>query len=73
MRAAIVLLPLLGITNSLQMVHSPLEGNIVEFAAWSFVTTFLTAFQGFFVALLYCFLNHEVCGRVWRWVEAVVG
>nr|XP_045619024.1 PDF receptor-like [Procambarus clarkii] len=48
-RAAIVLLPLLGITNSLQMVHSPLEGNIVEFAAWSFVTTFLTAFQGFFV------------------------
>ncbi|XP_069945771.1 PDF receptor-like [Cherax quadricarinatus] len=59
-RAAIVLLPLLGITNSLQMVHSPLEGNIVEFAAWSFITTFLTAFQGFFVALLYCFLNHEV-------------
>ncbi|XP_071551532.1 PDF receptor-like isoform X2 [Panulirus ornatus] len=59
-RAAIVLLPLLGITNSLQMVHSPLEGNIVEFAAWSFVTTFLTAFQGFFVALLYCFLNNEV-------------
>ncbi|XP_045102386.1 PDF receptor-like [Portunus trituberculatus] len=59
-RAAIVLLPLLGITNSLQMVHSPLEGNIVEFAAWSFVTTFLTAFQGFFVALLYCFLNQEV-------------
>ncbi|XP_066942169.1 PDF receptor-like [Macrobrachium rosenbergii] len=59
-RAAIVLLPLLGITNSLQMVHSPLEGNIVEFAAWSFVTTFLTSFQGFFIALLYCFLNNEV-------------
>ncbi|XP_069996743.1 PDF receptor-like [Penaeus vannamei] len=59
-RAAIVLLPLLGITNSLQMIHSPLEGNIVEFAAWSFGTTFLTAFQGFFVALLYCFLNNEV-------------
>ncbi|XP_042206987.1 PDF receptor-like [Homarus americanus] len=67
-RAAIVLLPLLGITNSLQMVHSPLEGNIVEFAAWSFVTTFLTAFQGFFVALLYCFLNNEVRGTITKCV-----
>ncbi|CAL4132438.1 unnamed protein product, partial [Meganyctiphanes norvegica] len=59
-RAAIVLLPLLGITNSLQMIHSPLNRDILEFAAWTFITTFLTAFQGFFVALIYCFLNNEV-------------
>ncbi|XP_076049229.1 PDF receptor-like [Oratosquilla oratoria] len=59
-RAAIVLLPLLGITNSLQMIPSPLDRNIFEFAAWSYATTFLTAFQGFFIALIYCFLNNEV-------------
>uniref|UniRef100_A0A6A7G5Y6 PDF receptor-like n=2 Tax=Hirondellea gigas TaxID=1518452 RepID=A0A6A7G5Y6_9CRUS len=59
-RAAIVLLPLLGITNSLQMVASPLANGAAAFAAWSYTTTFLTAFQGFFVALIYCFLNQEV-------------
>lgn len=59
-RAAIVLLPLLGITNSLQMVHSPLDSNLVQFAVWTYFSTFLTAFQGFFVALIYCFMNNEV-------------
>uniref|UniRef100_A0A1B0G292 Uncharacterized protein n=1 Tax=Glossina morsitans morsitans TaxID=37546 RepID=A0A1B0G292_GLOMM len=57
-RAAIVLLPLLGITNVLQLVpdlHTPWK-----FALWSYVTHFLTSFQGFFIALIYCFLNGEV-------------
>ncbi|KAF2353044.1 GPCR family 2 secretin-like [Trinorchestia longiramus] len=59
-RAAIVLLPLLGITNSLQMVTSLLDHRAWTFAAWSYLTTILTSFQGFFVALIYCFLNQEV-------------
>ena len=59
-RAAIVLQPLLGITNSLQMVATPDSQNIIYFALWSVVTTFLVSFQGFFAALFYCFLNGEV-------------
>ncbi|XP_066939200.1 PDF receptor-like isoform X1 [Macrobrachium rosenbergii] len=59
-RAAIVLLPLLGITNALQIVHSPLESSPLKFAVWTYVSTFLTAYQGFFVALIYCFMNNEV-------------
>lgn len=58
-RAALVLLPLLGITNALQLqmpdLHSPWK-----FALWSYSTHFLVTFQGFFIALIYCFLNGEV-------------
>ena len=60
MKAAIVLQPLLGITNSLQMMAAPYDKNLAYFAAWSFVTTFLVSFQGFFASLFYCFLNGEV-------------
>ncbi|CAG7720994.1 unnamed protein product, partial [Allacma fusca] len=59
-RAAIVLLPLLGITNSIQMIHSPVDKDPIQFAMWSYVAAFLTSFQGFFCALIYCFLNGEV-------------
>ncbi|XP_058821177.1 PDF receptor isoform X5 [Topomyia yanbarensis] len=59
-RAAVVLVPLLGITNILNMTEAPLEKTALEFALWSYVTHFLTSFQGFFIALLYCFLNGEV-------------
>ncbi|CAG9805319.1 unnamed protein product [Chironomus riparius] len=59
-RAAIVLLPLLGITNMLNMVNSPLDHSPLEFALWSYGTHFLTSFQGFFIAMIYCFLNGEV-------------
>lgn len=55
-----VLLPLLGITNALVMIKAPLDRSAVEFALWSYSSHFLTSFQGFFVALLYCFLNGEV-------------
>ena len=58
--AAIVLQPLLGITNSLQMMSTPYDQSLVYFAVWSFLTTFLVSFQGFFAALFYCFLNGEV-------------
>lgn len=59
-RAAVVLLPLLGITNLLNMTQAPLEKAPWEFALWSYTTHFLTSFQGFFIALVYCFLNGEV-------------
>ncbi|XP_068159091.1 PDF receptor isoform X1 [Drosophila tropicalis] len=57
-RAAIVLLPLLGITNVLQLM--PALKTATNFAVWSYGTHFLTSFQGFFIALIYCFLNGEV-------------
>jgi hypothetical protein len=59
-RAAIVLLPLLGITNLLNMTEAPLDKTAFEFALWSYTTHFLTSFQGFFIAMIYCFLNGEV-------------
>jgi hypothetical protein len=59
-KAAFVLLPLLGITNMLSMTNAPL-GSVSEFAVWSYVTHSLTSFQGFFIAMIYCFLNGEVC------------
>ncbi|XP_066602041.1 PDF receptor [Prorops nasuta] len=58
-RAAVVLLPLLGITNILSMIEAPLD-NVRKFALWSYSTHFLTSFQGLFVATLYCFFNGEV-------------
>lgn len=59
-RAAVVLLPLLGITNILNMTEAPLDRTPWEFALWSYITYFLTSFQGFFIAVIYCFLNGEV-------------
>lgn len=60
-RAAIVLIPLLGITNLLNMTEAPLHKTALEFGIWSYTTHFLTSFQGLFIAMIYCFLNNEVC------------
>lgn len=59
-RAAAVLLPLLGITNVLHIIQAPIKRSAWEFALWSYITHFLTSFQGFFIATIYCFLNGEV-------------
>ncbi|KAL1455251.1 hypothetical protein WDU94_009360 [Cyamophila willieti] len=59
-RAAIVLVPLLGITNVINMTEAPIEHSVWKFLLWSYTTHFLTSFQGFFVAVLYCFFNGEV-------------
>nr|XP_023013064.1 PDF receptor isoform X1 [Leptinotarsa decemlineata] len=57
-RAAIFLLPLMGISHILFFYYKFNEAW--KFALWSFTSYFLGTFQGFFVAILYCFLNGEV-------------
>ncbi|CAF3993840.1 unnamed protein product [Adineta steineri] len=59
-KAAIFLLPLLGITHMLETFVSPDDQSIPLFALYCSVTYFLVTFQGFFCSLLYCFLNTEV-------------
>ncbi|CAF4377496.1 unnamed protein product, partial [Rotaria sp. Silwood2] len=58
-KAAIFLLPLLGITHMLETFISPDDKSILLFALYCSVTYFLVTFQGFFCSLLYCFLNTE--------------
>ncbi|CAF0786952.1 unnamed protein product [Didymodactylos carnosus] len=59
-KAAIFLLPLLGITHMLETFVTPDDQSIVLFAIYFSVTYFMSTFQGFFCSLLYCFLNTEV-------------
>lgn len=59
-RAAIFLLPLMGIGNLLYHVDYRSFNKGWQFAVWSYSTYFLNTFQGFFIAILYCFLNGEV-------------
>ncbi|CAF1124928.1 unnamed protein product [Adineta ricciae] len=65
-KAAVFLLPLLGITHMLETFVSPDRQSIPLFALYCSVTYFLVTFQGFFCSLLYCFLNTEVRDTVSR-------
>lgn len=59
-KAAIFLLPLLGILHILETFVSADNQPIRLFAIYSSVTYLLLTLQGFFCSLLYCFLNVEV-------------
>lgn len=58
-RGTLFLVPLLGVTTIFNMIGAPLDKSALEFALWSYPTHFLTAFQGLFIAICYCFLNNE--------------
>ncbi|ODN06146.1 PDF receptor [Orchesella cincta] len=58
-KAALVLLPLLGLTNLLNMLDAPLEKSPLKFALWSYSTHLLSSTQGLILAFLYCFRNGE--------------
>ena len=58
-KAAIVLLPLLGITHAFEVYHGELENWILNLM-FSVVTAFLVFNQGVFLSILYCFMNNEV-------------
>ena len=59
-RAALFLLPLLGITHSLEMFEPPLDRPAAVFGCYTIVLALLDSFQGFYISVLYCFLNQEV-------------
>ncbi|CAM1322001.1 pdfr-1 (predicted) [Pycnogonum litorale] len=59
-KAALVLVPLLGLCNIPQMIDAPLHKSAFEFGLWSLTSHFLTSFQGFFISIIYCFMNRQV-------------
>lgn len=81
-RAAIFLVPLMGISNLLHLVDCRNFNQAWKFAVWSYTSYFLSTFQGFFVAILYCFLNGEVsrpninnyacCSVIYQQVRAAI-
>ena len=58
-KAALVLLPLLGANNVLA-ITGPVDTAPVPYGLWSFASFALTGFQGLLFSLLYCFSNSDV-------------
>jgi len=58
-KAAFVLLPLLG-ANNILAITGPLSMLPVVYGLWSFASFALTGFQGLLFSLLYCFSNSDV-------------
>ncbi|XP_060880459.1 PDF receptor [Metopolophium dirhodum] len=60
-KAAIALVPLLGITNFiLVIIPEPHSKSPELFAYWSYSAHILHSFQGLMVSILYCFMNKEI-------------
>lgn len=60
-KAALMLIPLLGIPNIMQTIpFSPTKDNIVYFAIWTYCASFTYMYQGFMISIIYCFTNKEV-------------
>ncbi|XP_065221050.1 PDF receptor [Planococcus citri] len=60
LKATLVLLPLLGITNYLSHIEPQLDCPLWYFELYTFMSYFLNSFQGMLIGLLYCLLNQEV-------------
>jgi hypothetical protein len=58
LKAAILLLPLLGIAHIVNFFDPPKQ--TIAYTIFTLVSSFLLMYQGFFVSVLYCFLNNEV-------------
>lgn len=60
-KAAIALVPLLGITNFILVILPEPHAKSPElFAFWSYTAHILHSSQGLMVSILYCFMNKEV-------------
>ena len=58
-KAALVLLPMLGANNVLA-ITGPFVLTPIQYGLWSFASFALTASQGLLFSLLYCFSNSDV-------------
>jgi hypothetical protein len=60
-KAAFMLIPLLGIPNIMQTIpFSPTHENITYFAIWTYCASFTYMYQGLIISIIYCFTNREV-------------
>ncbi|GMR42224.1 hypothetical protein PMAYCL1PPCAC_12419, partial [Pristionchus mayeri] len=60
-KAALMLIPLLGIPNIMQTIpFSPTKDNIMVFAIWTYCASFTYMYQGLMITIIYCFTNKEV-------------
>ncbi|XP_053205350.1 parathyroid hormone/parathyroid hormone-related peptide receptor-like isoform X2 [Panonychus citri] len=69
-KSTLVLVPLFGVHYALLLVANSLASisHTIEIV-WLYVDQLFTSFQGFFVALLYCFLNGEVQQEMKKWLR----
>ncbi|PIO73881.1 7 transmembrane receptor [Teladorsagia circumcincta] len=60
-KAALMLIPLLGIPNIMQTIpFAPTRDNITIFAIWTYLASFTYMYQGLMITIIYCFTNKEV-------------
>ncbi|CAI4226190.1 unnamed protein product [Auanema sp. JU1783] len=60
-KAALMLIPLLGIPNIMQTIpFAPTRYNIMVFAVWTYCASFTYMYQGLMITIIYCFTNKEV-------------
>lgn len=63
-KAALMLIPLLGIPNIMQTIpFAPTRDNIMIFAIWTYCASFTYMYQGLMITIIYCFTNKEVSPR----------
>lgn len=66
-RATLILIPLLGLHYFIMPLR-PEEGQETEYI-YNIISAILISFQGFFVSVLFCFLNEEVIAVIRRKIE----